>query len=244
MSSPTLLALDTATETVHLALSRGAQVFTRAVAGGAQASNTLLPAIQALVAQAGLVALSLDAVAVGRGPGAFTGLRTACAVAQGLAMGLGVPVIVLDTLMAVAEAARLQGALGSRLWVMHDARMGEIYAAAYEHVQEGTWQVVQSPRLFDPVALVAVLAGEPEADLAGNALRVHAQALASLPNPGRWPEAAPAGQALARLAQAAWARGDTLDPALALPLYVRDKVAQTTAERMAQRAAMNAAGGA
>ena len=103
--SPTLLALDTATEHLHIALVAGAAdgaVRTRALPGGAQASAGLLPALQALLDDAGLRWADVDAIAFGSGPGAFTGLRTACSVTQGLALGLGCPVIALDTLMAVA----------------------------------------------------------------------------------------------------------------------------------------------
>ena len=103
---PTLLALDTATETLHLALLAKGATHVEQHAGGAQASASLIPAAQALLAAAGLSWSDLDAIAFGRGPGAFTGLRTAAAVAQGLAFGARKPVIAIDTLLAVAEDAR------------------------------------------------------------------------------------------------------------------------------------------
>jgi tRNA threonylcarbamoyladenosine biosynthesis protein TsaB len=247
--APTLLALDTATETLHLALLAGGMARTEQHAGGAQASATLVPAAQALLAAAGASWSTLDAIAFGRGPGAFTGLRTAAAVAQGLAFGAGKPVIALDTLLAVAEDARQAAALAghalSHVWAATDARMGEIYAAAYRRAGD-CWQAVTEPLLLRPAdfaarvqADVAALGGQVA--VAGNALRAHADALAdalaALPSSvSRWPDAAPRGAALLALAQAAWADGATLDAALALPLYVRDKVAQTTAERLAARA--------
>ena len=231
---PCLLAFDTATETVHVGLAARGQVWARAVAGGAQASSTLLPAVQSLFDEAALAMSDLDAVAFGRGPGAFTGLRTACAVAQGLALGLEVPVIALDTLLVVAQHARLQGA-GDVVWAMSDARMNQIYAAAYAQTADGAWHTRVAPALFEPAALVARLQDDPAAALAGNALHAHAAALAGLPHP-RFAQALPCGEALAALAVQAWRRGDTVDPALALPLYVRDKVAQTTAEREAAKA--------
>src|SRR5512146_1143950 len=101
-----LLAFDTSTERMALAVCHGERVVTHEAAGGAQASATLIGAIRALLAEAGLDAATLDAVAFGRGPGAFTGLRTACAVAQGYAFGLGRPALPLDTLQVVAEDAR------------------------------------------------------------------------------------------------------------------------------------------
>jgi tRNA threonylcarbamoyladenosine biosynthesis protein TsaB len=167
----------------------------------------------------------LDAIAFGQGPGAFTGLRTACAVAQGLAYGLGKPVIAVDSLMLVAEDARAQGA-GDDLWVAMDARIGEIYAARYRH--DGTaWQVLDAPALYAPGALVAHW-GTPAA-VAGTALSAYADALG--PVPRAWPQARSRAAALAALAMAAWQRSETRDAAEALPVYVRDKVALTTAER-------------
>ena len=82
-----LLAFDTSTEIMSIAVAHDAQLWQHTGAGGAQASSTLIPAIQALMAQAGLRLEQLDAIVFGRGPGSFTGLRTACSVAQGLAFG-------------------------------------------------------------------------------------------------------------------------------------------------------------
>lgn len=229
-STPRLLVLDTATETMHLGLLVGERLHAVAAAGGASASATLLPAVLQLLADAGLTVRELDAVAFGRGPGAFTGLRTACAVAQGLAFGVQCPVIALETLLAVAEHARAQGA-GPEVWALNDARMGEVYAARYAH-RAGTWQVLVPPALYTPAALLERLAAEAnDVALAGNALKAHADALAPVSRRSCWPSAEPNAAALAALARTAWARGETLDAAHALPLYVREKVAMTTAER-------------
>lgn len=224
-----LLALDTATDTLYLALQTPHQVLTHTGAGGAQASAALLPAIQNLLQTAGFALTDLQALACGVGPGAFTGLRTACSVVQGLAVGLGLPVLALPTLMAVAESARQQGAVGP-VWALQDARMGEVYAARYEPTSQG-WEASSPPQLLRPEPLMTLLAQTP-ASLAGNALRAH-PALADRGLPC-FPDAVPDGDALRVLAQAAWQRGEAADPALLLPLYVRDKVAQTTAERTAQ----------
>lgn len=248
--TPTLLALDSATETLHLALLADGVVRAQALEGGAKASTALVPAAQALLADAGLNWSALDAIAFGRGPGAFTGLRTAAAVTQGWAFGADKPIIALDTLLAVAEDARQAaasaGAFISVVWAATDARMGEIYAAAYRWA-DAQWHTVAEPMLLSPADFVAQVRGCAESSdsavaVAGNALVAHADALAALaPGVTRWPHAAPRGGALLALAQAAWARGDTLDAAQALPLYVRDKVAQTTAEREALAAARLAA---
>jgi tRNA threonylcarbamoyladenosine biosynthesis protein TsaB len=125
-----LLAFDTSTEVMSIAVQRGAQVFTHTGAGAAQASSTLIPAIQALMAQAGLQFAQLDAIVFGQGPGSFTGLRTACSVAQGLAFASGLQVLPVDTLLAVAEAAHL-ATQAPRICAALDARMGEVYYACY-----------------------------------------------------------------------------------------------------------------
>lgn len=222
---PSLLALDSSTDMMALALVTPGQTKVFEAAGGAQASARMLPEVKALLAGAGLAMGDLDAIAFGQGPGAFTGLRTACAVAQGLAFGLGKPVLAIDSLMLVAEDARAQGA-GDDVWVAMDARIGEIYAARYRWA-DGAWQVVEAPALYKPEALAAHW-GEPVA-VAGTALTEYAAALGSLPRV--WPRARSRAQALGALARAAWQRGETRDAAEALPVYVRDKVAQTTAER-------------
>ncbi|MDE2078350.1 MAG: tRNA (adenosine(37)-N6)-threonylcarbamoyltransferase complex dimerization subunit type 1 TsaB [Burkholderiales bacterium] len=236
---PVLIALDTATDRVHLALLAGERTRVVDLPGGAQASATLLPALQDLL-QAGSISWSdVDAIAFGSGPGAFTGLRTACATAQGLALGLDKPVIALDTLMAVAEDARASdpGAWpeGTEIWVLQDARMDELYVAAYVWQGAG-WVCTQAPQLWaldEPQRRWTTMA---PAHLAGSGLSAYAERFAGIPAGRRWVHAAPRGAALAELARQAWGRQDTLDAALALPRYVRDKVAQTTAERMAARA--------
>lgn len=258
---PVLLALDTATERLHVALAIGDDVRTMDLPGGAQASSTLLPALADLLKAAGRSWPDVQAIAFGNGPGAFTGLRTACSVTQGLALGLSCPVIAIDTLMAVAEDARLAQpeawAPGDTLWVLQDARMAELYVGAF--TWDGQEWAVHSPAQLWPLTGPAqhwALHAAQDAALspgrwAGNAGRAYPDQLAPLmawqcqvpqppeaaqaPHAGPCTEAAPRGQALARLAQRAWARGDTLDAALALPRYVRDKVAQTTAERQAAR---------
>ncbi|MDZ7854692.1 tRNA (adenosine(37)-N6)-threonylcarbamoyltransferase complex dimerization subunit type 1 TsaB [Sphaerotilus sp.] len=238
MSAPRLLALDTATDVVHLVLVQGEQVLVRALPGGAQASASLLPAIRGLLVQGGLALRDLEAIAFGHGPGAFTGLRTACAVAQGLAVGADRALLALDTLAALAESARQQGETGDAVWSVLDARMGEVYAARWCRTADGGWTADGPVSLYNPAALAEAIERAPAA-LAGNALVVQAEVLGPLATRlgvATWPAAVPDGAALAVLARVAYGRGAWIDPALALPLYVRDKVAQTTAERAAIRA--------
>lgn len=231
-----LLVLDGGTQTLHLGLCDGERVWARALAGGAQASHVLLPALMALLGEAGLALAALDAIGVGRGPGAFTGVRAACAVAQGLAYGAGRPVLLLDSLMAVAESARQAGARDAEVCVAIDARMGEAYAARYALPSEpdGAWRTLAAPALRDPGELAAELAAcLPAPAVAGNSLLAHAAAWRPAIGGSRWPAAVPGAAALLALARRAWAAGEARDAAEALPVYVRDKVAQTTAERAA-----------
>ena len=150
---PTLIAFDTATERMSVALA-AASASSRATAKAARkASTTLLPAIFGLLAEAGIALADLDAIAFGRGPGAFTGLRTACSVAQGLAFGAGKRVLPIDSLLAVAEDARAEAGVDGRVWAVIDARMDQIYAAEYEHA-DGRWTTRVAPFLTDlPSAL-------------------------------------------------------------------------------------------
>lgn len=226
-----LLAFDTSTETMSVAVQRGAPgahaPLQHQSAGGAQASAALIPAIQDLLERAGLRLQELDAIVFGRGPGSFTGLRTACSVAQGLGFGAGVPVLAVDTLLAVAEEARLtEGA--TRVVAVLDARMDEVYSAGYAR-EAGRW-VQRADFSLGPPEAVIVPSGWA---LAGNAFAGYA---------GRLPAAAasvaalPTARALLSLAPGLIAAGQAGPAAGALPLYIRDKVAQTTQERNAARA--------
>ena len=237
-TGPVILALDTATERLCAALHDGRRFHTVDEAGGPAASARLLPVLNALLAQAGLEGEALDAVAFVRGPGAFTGLRTACAVAQGLAWGWRRPVLALDALMLVAEDACAVAPLaeGDEVAVAMDARMDEIYAARYAWLG-GRWQVLEAPALWAWPVLAEAWSGTAVAVLAGSALEPFAGRM-------RWPAAArqqpqthDRAAALGRLSLRAYAEGGLLAAAEALPLYLRDKVAQTTAARAAAAAA-------
>ena len=230
-----LLAFDTSTDTLSAAVQRGgphpAAIWRHEAAGGAQASAALIPAIEKLLSQAGLRLAELDAIVFGRGPGSFTGLRTACSVAQGLAFGAGVPVLPVPTLLAVAEQARLSHG-ATRVVAVLDARMDEIYSAAYAH-HAGRWEQQGDFGLAVPEALQA-----PDGwVLAGNAFAAYG---ARLPGAAACIEAMPSASALLSLAPALLAAGQAGPAVHALPLYIRDKVAQTSEERAALRAALPA----
>jgi tRNA threonylcarbamoyladenosine biosynthesis protein TsaB len=243
MNIPCLLALDTSTDQLCVALLTPGGARCRVEPGGPQASARLIPALMQLLADAGATLAGLQAIAYGQGPGAFTGLRTACAVTQGLALAHDTPVLAIDSLLIVAEDARTQAAAGvapdvapepastQDWWVAMDARMDEVYAAAYRHGPQG-WQTRVAPRLWTLPALSALWQDTPPQHLAGSAIAAFAGRLpwgsATL-----WPQSQDRAAALLRLAQAAWAQGRSLPADQALPLYLRDKVAFTSAERLA-----------
>ena len=246
-----LLAFDTSTETMSIAVgdSHGAapRLWQHTAAGGAQASATLIPAILALMAQAGAGFGDLDAIAFGCGPGAFTGLRTACSVAQGLAFGAPMPpgraalqVLPVDTLLAMAEEARSQVAQADHalhVLAMLDARMDEVYAGAYTF-DGRAWARLQDYRLVRPedLSLPAQWQGQPVL-LAGNVFSVYGERLPFDPRLQRL-AVLPTASAMLRLAPQLLAQGSAVAPEHALPTYIRDKVAQTTAERSAAKAAL------
>ena len=270
-----LLAFDTSTDVMSIAVLRqsggsrdlsdvsdlsesgGQQIWQHTGAGGAQASSTLIPAILQLMQQAQLRFDQLDAVVFGRGPGSFTGLRTACSVAQGLAFGAGVPVLPVDTLLAVAEDARYQwfasesSARSARsapssfsgpsqpfqVLAVLDARMDEVYAAEYEFNSKQFIQIKEY-QLIRPENLVL----RPGWCLAGNAVPVYGDRLTGgvVPDspipPIQTPiHALPTALAMLRLAPALLAAGQAVAADQALPVYIRDKVAKTTSERMQEK---------
>jgi tRNA threonylcarbamoyladenosine biosynthesis protein TsaB len=236
-SPAVLLAIDSSTERLCLAAQAGARTWTGQSEGGAMASSQLLPRALAGLQTLGLAVEQLDAIAFARGPGAFTGLRTACAVAQGLALGAGKPVLALDSLLLLAEDACEQAGRpeGFEAWVAMDARMEEAYAAAYRwDAASGDWVTLQAPALYTLPALAEAWSRQPPAAVAGNALAAFGLRL-PVGDARVFAQEQDRPAALLRLAQAAWRRGDAFDAADALPLYLRDKVALTTAEREAKK---------
>ena len=229
-----LLAFDTSTDSMSIAVQSGAGaaglLCQHTAAGGAHTSTHLIPEIQRLMALAQLRFDELDAIVFGAGPGSFTGLRTACAVAQGLAFGAAVPVLPVNTLLAVAEEARWQNAATPVFAVtaLLDARMDELYTAGYVFAS-GSWVQGCGERLIKPDNLdwngTDVLAGNV---FAGYGARLPPQAVQTL--------ALPTATALLRLAPALLACGAAVSAENALPTYIRDKVAQTTLERAASKA--------
>ena len=230
-----LLAFDTSTEAMSIAVTNGVQTWQHTGPGGAKSSATLIPAIQSLLADAGLALRELDAVAFGRGPGSFTGLRTACSVAQGLAFGANVKVLPMDTLMALAEEARVRFVAQTpesadrplRILALLDARMDEMYAQTYDFSESGCTPV-GACTLIRPEALVA---GEGVSLLAGNVFAAYPARLPAAILDMPRIETLPSATAMLRLAPALVMAGACVGADMALPVYIRDKVAQTTDER-------------
>ena len=220
------LAFDTSTDVMSIALTDGARVWRHTGPGGAKASTTLIPVILALLAEANMALGDLQAIAFGRGPGSFTGLRTACAVAQGLAFGAnggaGVPVLPIDTLLAVAEQARLQKE-SPHITALLDARMDEMYVQRF-YCHQGDLTKAGDCQLIRPEQLMA----EPNTLYTGNVFEVYRS---RLPGGLNSMTCLPTATAMLRLAPGLAANGHCVPAAQALPLYVRDKVAQTTQER-------------
>jgi tRNA threonylcarbamoyladenosine biosynthesis protein TsaB len=251
------LAIETSTDMLSLAIASTqgdkSQVWAHTSQGGAKSSQLVLPEIVRLMDEAQIRFADLTAVVFGKGPGSFTGLRTACSVAQGLAFGAGISVLPIDTLLAVAEDARYQSTqqlqqqiqhqthhqqleeLGQpsqqpqRFFVAMDARMDQVYTAAYEWRSD--WQCVQAPSVNSPENISVPTEWK---DLAFTTVGNACDAFAT-----RWPaelsgqhmSAMPTAQALLRLSPVAFGQGLAVPPEDALPLYIRDKVAQTTQER-------------
>jgi tRNA threonylcarbamoyladenosine biosynthesis protein TsaB len=221
-----LLAFDTSTETLSVAVCHGADTWSHSGAGGALASASLLPLILSMLTQAGLRLSELDAIVFGQGPGSFTGLRTACAVAQGLGLGSGRPVLPVPTLLAVAEEARHQHGV-QQVVALLDARMGEIYCARHDFATgHAPWL---SPAVLLAPGALQVLPGDC---LAGNAFAAYSE---QLPRNCPRHEALPGARAMLRLAPAMLAAGLAVDAAHAWPLYIREKVAKTSVERLADK---------
>ena len=222
-----LLALDTATEALSVSLLVGERRIDRYVEIERGHAEQLLPMIESVLAEAGLALGSLDALAFGRGPGGFTGVRLAASVAQGLAFGAGLGVVPISDLAAVAwRVARIEPGV-QRVLVANDARMREVYWAEFESAPPllsmlGTEQVGPSSAVL-PLAV----AGQRWA-AAGRGLRAWPELAERCRAAGAavHPDLLPRASEILELARPLVSAGQILDPAQALPVYVRDRVAE------------------
>ncbi|TBR11935.1 MAG: tRNA (adenosine(37)-N6)-threonylcarbamoyltransferase complex dimerization subunit type 1 TsaB [Lysobacter sp.] len=229
-----LLAFETATEACSVALWLDGEVVERFGIAPRRHAELALPWADALLADAGVARSSLDAIAVGRGPGAFTGVRLAIAIAQGVALGLDRPVVAVSTLAALALPA-LRAEPRLPVLAAIDARMSELYVAGY--TLQGDALVPSMPEHLTTAADVVIDAGRwrgvgtgfaaQEGRLAAN-LADHLEHVD--------PDALPHAADVARLGADAFARGEALAPERVEPAYLRNNVALTLIEQQALRA--------
>ncbi|CAM3909897.1 tRNA (adenosine(37)-N6)-threonylcarbamoyltransferase complex dimerization subunit type 1 TsaB [Bordetella bronchialis] len=246
----TLLALETSSSRCSVALLRdrpgGPVIATLEHEGAQEHAERLLPMARDLLRDAGLQAGDIQAVAFGQGPGGFTGLRVACGVAQGIAMAHDLPVVPVVSHLAVA--AQVPARPDQAIVVALDARMEEVYLAVYRRtdgaVDSTSWETLQPPLLIaaaETVPWVENQLAEWRARtglalvpvLAGDAWDAYARQMTPHADWSRYDALRPHARDVARLALLAWRRGETVPAEQAMPLYVRDRVAFTTAERQA-----------
>jgi tRNA threonylcarbamoyladenosine biosynthesis protein TsaB len=222
-----ILAIETSTEHCSVALLHGEVMYRHSELAGQRHSEILLPMIDRLLAEAGCRLAELDGLAFGAGPGSFTGVRIAASVAQGLAFSTEIPVVPVCTLEALAEAS---GA--DKVACALDARLDEVYFAAYERYGHD-WKAIIAPCL-SPIGALEPLAGNGWTGV-GSGFGILDRQLEkhlniSLADAGRVPQA----DVIARLGLRKLQQGGGLDAALAQPIYLRNKVAMTIAERHAR----------
>lgn len=229
-----LLAFDTSTEYLSLAINKNGQRFSYDVLAGQSHSQLILPQIQALLDQAGLKLNEMEGIAFGAGPGSFTGVRIAAGVAQGLGFGGNLPVVPIGTLLALAETAQLKTNT-AKIIACLDARMGEVYHAAYEKIA-GTWQTVMEPGLYKPQD-VPTLKGEGWVG-AGSGWKTYTEQLSQVyanqlanASASIQPDLLPNASAILNMAEPVFLSGQAGPAHDAMPIYIRNRVALKTAER-------------
>ena len=235
---PIILAIETSSELASCALLNGDTLLARSSSGVRTHSQSILPMVQELLAEAGIVLRDCDALAFGSGPGSFTGVRTACGIAQGLAFGAALQVVPVVTLAAMAQACREQTGATEVMAVL-DARMGEVYWAQYRYA--GNWQLVSPPALCAPGEVAPLAAAAPLA-ACGNGFTAYPDAFAGRDfAASARTDVMPHARQVAQLAVLELAAGRSVAPAEAQPLYLRNKIAFTSAERQVINAAKAAA---
>ncbi len=230
-----ILALDSSTEWCSVAVGDGTRWHVRDEHAGQAHSERLLPMVRAALAEAGYALSQLDGLAFGAGPGSFTGIRIGCGVAQGLAFGADLPVVPVPTLEALA-----QGVLRARGWTKViaclDARMREVYVAAHAHERDA-WRTVMPPAVLPPADVRLPVEGNGEDPVsgawrgAGNGFAAYPMLAAQLRMGEVDAGARPTASAVGEIGARRFAAGEGVAAGEALPLYVRHRVALTTAER-------------
>jgi tRNA threonylcarbamoyladenosine biosynthesis protein TsaB len=224
-----ILAIDASTEVCAVALGDGLDWHEHSQVAGQRHSELLLPMIRAILAERGVALAQVDGIAFGAGPGSFTGLRIACGIAQGLALGADLPVVGVSTLEAIAQTRRDQSG-GDRIIAAIDARMREVYVAAYER-DFGGWREVIAPLVVSPDAAPLPEGGGWIAAGSGFAaypamLERYRAAISECDA-----SISPGATAVGKLALPRFAAGKGEQARDAAPFYVRHRVALTIAER-------------
>ena len=234
-----LLALETSTPHLSVALWCDGACLERKETVPNGGSERLLPWVKELLSEAGLSLGHLDGIAFGAGPGGFTGLRLACGIAQGLSVGLDLPVVAVSTLEALAfngwRAHPETDANVDPILACLDARMNEVYCAAYR-MREGEPECILAPWVAPPEQISAYLAETLVEGIwwgCGDGFATYPSLLMNELTQ-RFPAIKPDAVAVAHLAAPCLLRGEGCSAEYAVPLYVRDKVALTTAERLAR----------
>lgn len=234
---PNILAIETATEACSAALSIDGRIIERSEIAPRRHAELILPMIESLLAEAGLARAQLDGIAVGRGPGAFTGVRLAIAVTQGLALALDVPIVPVSSLAVLAQDAPDAGV---SILAVIDARMGEVYAGAFRRGADGLVEAIGEESVGQASALTLprqVHASGRQWCVVGTGWDAYRDALAArLPAAPFFADGArfPQAGAVARLTVPQFAAGRGVAPEQALPVYLRDKVALTLEEQRAR----------
>ncbi|WP_050937801.1 tRNA (adenosine(37)-N6)-threonylcarbamoyltransferase complex dimerization subunit type 1 TsaB [Vibrio harveyi] len=223
--SAKILAIDTATENCSVALLVNDRVISRSEVAPRDHTKKVLPMVDEVLKEAGLTLQDLDALAFGRGPGSFTGVRIGIGIAQGLAFGADLPMIGVSTLAAMAQASyRLHGATDAAVAI--DARMGEVYWARYTRQENGEWAGVDAECVIPP----ARLAEEAQADdktwtKAGTGWDAYQEELVKLPfNVTSGDVLYPDSQDIVILAEQELKKGNTVPVEESSPVYLRDNV--------------------
>ena len=218
-----LLALDTSTEACSVALQSDSDIFEQNELAGRQQTERILPMIDLLMDEAGIALKELDAIVLGRGPGAFTGLRVSAGVVQGLAYALQVPVITVSSLNILAQTVfRLYGC--SHVVSLFDARMSEVYWCSFQ-ADDGLMLPNKEERVSPPSA-VEVESGVAWCG-AGPGLPAYADIFSqtTMKDVIRYPDVYPCARDAIKLATKALAEGKSVEPEAAIPVYVRNEVA-------------------
>lgn len=227
LSSIKLLAIDTATEQCSVAVLHGDSSFARCVPTPRGHADMVLPMVQEVMAEAGVSFTELDAIAFGRGPGSFTGVRIAIGVAQGLAFATGLPLLPISNLAAIAQQGGARVQVGERLLVCMDARMGEVYSGLFELGGDGLVVVVGDERLSAPEQIQVPVEGMALA--LGMGFRAYAPLRERYVRVAIVDDALPRAIEVAYLARRDWLAGLAVSPELATPVYLRDQVAHVKA---------------